>query len=283
VSQTPNAGPDFSPPGFAPCYRHPERMTGISCQRCDRPICGECMNPASVGFQCPSCVASRRASGRAPRTAFGAVLKPGGGTATKVVMGALAVEWVLNLVSGGLLNGLLVMSNEAIYAGQFWRLFTASLTSGSILGVLMNLLVLWLAGRAIESELGASRFVALYVATGLGGATLLFVFGPYGSGGFGAAAAVIGLLAANAIFKQKIREDVRADIGLFILLILYSILVGFRSFGWLMLIGGVLVGALVGIVLAYAPRRNRSVAQLVGLLGVITICLVAVVLKLMIV
>jgi membrane associated rhomboid family serine protease len=283
VSQTPNAGPDFSPPGFAPCYRHPERMTGISCQRCDRPICGECMNPASVGFQCPSCVASRRASGRPPRTAFGAVLKPGGGTATKVVMGALAVEWVLNLVSGGLLNGLLVMSNEAIYAGQFWRLFTASLTSGSILGVLMNLLVLWLAGRAIESELGASRFVALYVATGLGGATLLFVFGPYGSGGFGAAAAVIGLLAANAIFKQKIREDVRADIGLFILLILYSILVGFRSFGWLMLIGGVLVGALVGIVLAYAPRRNRSAAQLVGLLGVITICLVAVVLKLMIV
>ena len=283
MSQTPNAGPDFSPPGFAPCYRHPERMTGISCQRCDRPICGECMNPASVGFQCPSCVASGRGSVRALRTAFGAVLKPGGGTATKIVMGALAVEWVLNLVSGGLLNQLLVMSNEAIYAGEFWRLLTASLTSGSILGLLMNLLVLWIAGRAIESELGGWRFFTLYLAAGLGGATLLFVFGPYGSGGFGAAAAVIGLLAANAIFKQKMGEDVRADIGLFILLILYSILVGFRSFGWLMFIGGLIVGALVGIVLAYAPRRNRGAAQVVGLLGVITVCLVAVVLKLMIV
>lgn len=283
MSQTPNAGPDFSPPGFAPCYRHPERMTGISCQRCHRPICGECMNPASVGFQCPSCVSSGRASARAPRTAFGAILKSSGGTATKVVMGALAVEWVLNLVSGGLLNRLLVMSNEAIYAGQFWRLLTASLTSGSILGVLMNLLVLWLAGRAIESELGAWRFVVLYLAAGLGGATLLFVFGPYDSGGYGAAAAVIGLLAANAIFKQKMHEDVRADIGLFILLILYSILVGFRSFGWLMLIGGIIVGALVGIILAYAPRRNRGVVQVVGLLAVITSCLVAVVLKLIIV
>ena len=92
---------------------------------------------------------------RAPRTAFGAILKPGGGNATKVVMAVLAVEWVLNLVSGGLLDRLLVMSNEAIYLGQFWRLVTAALTSGSILGVLMNLLVLWIAGRAIEFELGA--------------------------------------------------------------------------------------------------------------------------------
>jgi hypothetical protein len=114
----------------------------------------------------------------------------------------------------------------------------------------------------------------------LGGTTMLFLFGPYASGGYGAAAAVIGLLAANAIFKQKMGEDVGADIGLFVLLILYSVLVGFRSFGWLMLIGGILVGALVGVVLAYAPRQNRSTVQVVGLLGVIMICLLAVVLKL---
>ena len=90
--------------------------------------------------------------------------------------------------------------------------------------------------------------------------------------GYGAASAVIGLLAANAIFKQKMREDVRADIGLFLLLILYSVLIGFRSFGWLMLIGGIVVGALVGVVLAYAPRRNRSTVQVIGLLGVIMVC-----------
>ena len=282
MSQSPGAGPDFSPPGFAPCYRHPDRMTGISCQRCRKPICGECMNSASVGFQCPSCIASGRASTRAPRTAFGAILKPGGGTATKVVMAVLTVEWVLSLVSGRLLDQLLVMSNEDVYLGQFWRLFTSALTSGTILGLLMNLLVLWIAGRAIESELGAWRFVVLYIAAGLGGATMLFVFGPYASVGYGAAAAVIGLLAANAIFKYKMREDVRADIGLFILLILYSILIGFRSFGWLMLIGGIIVGALVGLVLAYAPRRNRGTVQVVGILGVITVCLVGVAAKLMI-
>ena len=91
---------------------------------------------------------------------------------------------------------------------------------------------------------------------------------------------MIGLLAANSIFKYKQREDVRADIGLFVLLILYSVLVGFQSFGWLMLIGGIVVGALVGAVLAYAPRQNRGTVQVVGLLGVVLLCLAAVTAKL---
>jgi len=275
VSQPP-AGPDFSPAGFEPCYRHPERPTGISCQRCKRPICGECMNPASVGFQCPRCVSSARGTSRTPRTAFGAAIRPNGGVATKVMMGVLAGVWVVDLVSQGLLVNLLVMSNVAVYAGEFWRLLTSAIVSGSILGVLMNLLVLWIAGRALESELGSWRFVVLYLAAGLGGSTLLFVLAPYDSAGLGASSAVIGLLAANAIFKHKAREDVRADIGLFVLLILYSVLVNFRYFGWLMLIGGIVVGALAGAVLAYAPRQNRAVIQLVGLLGIALVCLLAV-------
>jgi len=276
VNQPPSAAPDFSAPGFVGCDGHPGRSTGITCQRCKRPICGECMNPASVGFQCPKCVSSGRASVRAPRTAFGAVLRPGGGNVTKVLMIVLAAVWLLDLVSRGLVDGLLMMSNEAVFAGQLWRLFTAALTSGGLFGTLMNLLVLWIAGRAIESELGSWRLVALYSAAGLGGTTLLFVLGPLYGGGFAASAAAIGLLAANSIFKYKQREDVRADIGLFVLLIMYSVLVGFRGFGWLMLIGGILAGALVGAVLAYAPRQNRSTVQLVGLLAVELVCLAAV-------
>jgi membrane associated rhomboid family serine protease len=234
------------------------------------------MNPASVGFQCPKCVGSGRASVRAPRTAFGAVLRPGGGNLTKVMMGVLAAVWLLNLLSRGLVDSLLVMSNQAVYAGQLWRLFTAALTGGGLFGTLIILLVLWIAGRAIESELGSWRMVALYLTAGLGGTTLLFVFGPLSGAGYGASAAAIGLLAANSIFKHKQREDVRADIGLFVLLVLFSVLVGFRSFGWLMLIGGILAGALAGVVLAYAPRQNRSTVQLVGLLGVEFLCLAAV-------
>ena len=237
------------------------------------------MNPASVGFQCPKCVSSGRASVRAPRTAFGAALRPGGGNVTKVLMGVLAAVWIVDLVTRGLVDARLIMSNEAVYVGEFWRLLTAALTSGGLFGALMNLLVLWLAGRALESELGGWRMTVLFFTAGLGGATLMFVLGPIYAAGYGASAAVLGLLAANAIFKHKTHEDVRADIGLFLLLIGFSVLVGFRSFGWLMLIGGILVGALVGVVLAYAPRQNRSLVQVVGLLGVAVLCLGAVVAK----
>ena len=272
-------GPDFAAPGFAACYRHPDRQTGIACQRCGRPICGECMNPASVGFHCPRCVGAGRAGVREPRTRFGARMSPGGGTATKGVMVALAVVYVTNLVLRGGVLSWLIMWNPPVAAGELWRLLTGGLVSGGLLGLAMNLLVLWLAGRAIESEVGPARFLAIYLAATLGGSTLFYVLGPANGATLGAASAVVGLLAANAIGKRKSGEDVRGDVGLFVILVLYSLVVGFASFGWLTMIGGILVGALAGAVLAYAPRANRTAAQVVGLLAVVLLCLVAVVLK----
>ena len=277
MSQSPPAGPDFAAPGFLGCYRHPDRMTGITCQRCRRPICGECMHPASVGFQCPKCVAGDRV--RQPMTAFGATLKPTGGSMTKILMVVLAVVYVLDLVTRGLLSSWLVMATEFIYFGQFWRLLTGALISGSLIGLLMNLLVLWIAGRAIEAELGGWRFVALYFAAGLGGATIVFLLAPSAGVVVTSGAAVIGLIAANAVGKLKTHEDIRADIGLLILLVLYSVLINFSGLGWLGLIGGIAVGALVGYLLAYAPRRNRNVLQIVGLVGIMLVCLLAVVAK----
>jgi membrane associated rhomboid family serine protease len=272
-------GPDFAAPGFAACYRHPDRQTGIACQRCSRPICGECMNPASVGFQCPRCVGAGRAGVREPRTRFGARMTPGGGVATKGVMVALAVVYVTNLVLRGGVLSWLIMWNPPVAAGELWRLLTSGLVSGGLLGLAMNLLVLWLAGRAIESEVGPARFLAIYLAATLGGSTLFYLLGPANGATLGAASAVVGLLAANAIGKRRSGEDVRGDVGLFVILVLYSLVVGFASFGWLTMIGGILVGALAGAVLAYAPRGNRTPAQVVGLLAVVLLCLVAVVLK----
>lgn len=237
------------------------------------------MTEASVGFQCPRCVGVGKASVRQVRTRFGAAVRPGGALATKVVMGTLVAVWVLDLLTRGLATGLLAMSNGYVENGQFWRLLTTSVVSGRLLGVLMNLLVLWLVGRALESELGSWRFALLFGASGFGGATLFFLVAPSTSWSVGAASAIVGLLAANTIGKAKTGEDVRPDIGLLVLLVLYSVLVGFASFGWVSLIGGIIVGGVSGAILAYAPRQNRMLIQAVAALAVISVCLGLVVAK----
>ena len=51
------------------CYRHPGRPTYVSCVRCGKPACPDCLRPAAVGHQCVDCIRSgnqgvRQASGR---------------------------------------------------------------------------------------------------------------------------------------------------------------------------------------------------------------------------
>src|SRR3954447_19998469 len=88
------------------CYRHPGRETGVRCTRCDRPICPECMIPASVGFQCPECVTEGSKSVRPARTVYGGSVRRGGVDATRVLIGLNVVAFILTAASGaGVLSG----------------------------------------------------------------------------------------------------------------------------------------------------------------------------------
>src|SRR4051794_41536697 len=82
------------------CYRHPDRETGVRCTRCDRPICPQCMVPASVGFQCPECVSEGRRNVRTARTIYGGKVNRGGLDVTRVLIGINVVVFVVTL-SGG--------------------------------------------------------------------------------------------------------------------------------------------------------------------------------------
>src|ERR671933_91329 len=67
------------------CYRHQDRETWVSCTRCGRPICPDCLRPAAVGFQCPDCVAAGQAGSRQAREPYGGQLVQRTGLVTVVL------------------------------------------------------------------------------------------------------------------------------------------------------------------------------------------------------
>lgn len=38
------------------CYRHPDRETGLRCNRCGKPICAKCARRVPTGYRCPDCI-----------------------------------------------------------------------------------------------------------------------------------------------------------------------------------------------------------------------------------
>src|SRR5258708_29946980 len=90
---------DVPPAGTPVCYRHPGRETYIRCNRCERPICPDCMRDASVGHQCPECVAEGRRTQRQTRTAFGGSVTGRRGYATITLIAINVVMLLISLAS----------------------------------------------------------------------------------------------------------------------------------------------------------------------------------------
>jgi len=94
--------------------------------------------------------------------------------------------------------------NEAIKAGQLWRLFTPALLHGSITHIFFNMYALLSFGTNLEQYFGRWRFFILYVLGAFAGNVASFLF----TGGYsvGASTAVFGLVGAQGIFLYQNRK-----------------------------------------------------------------------------
>ena len=94
--------------------------------------------------------------------------------------------------------------NEAIMAGQVWRLITPVLLHGSILHLAMNMYALYVIGRRLERFYGPGKFLLLYLLSAYAGNVLSFVLTANPS--LGASTAIFGLFAAEGIFILQNRK-----------------------------------------------------------------------------
>jgi len=88
--------------------------------------------------------------------------------------------------------------NEAVAAGQYWRLITPVFLHGSIFHIGFNMYALYLFGRGLERSYGHGRFLTLYLLGGFGGNVLSMMFTDAPS--LGASTAIFGLLGAQGVF-----------------------------------------------------------------------------------
>lgn len=259
------------------CYRHPANRAGVRCQRCERPICGSCMTPASVGFQCPECV--RGAAKRSPVIRF-ADMRAGRPVVTELLIALNVIGLIAVVATGGSLfngggtatdrglligsgmvagggGGLFQVSFVGVAHGEWWRIVTGGFLHSGVLHLGMNMLLLYLLGAQLEPLLGRARFLALYLACLVAGAFGVLLISPH-SATVGASGAVFGLMGAAVIAQRRAGIDVwRNGIGglvavnLLLTFAVPGISVGGHVGG---LVAGVVVGAVV-FALDSAVRR----------------------------
>ncbi len=265
-------------PTTAPtCYRHPDRETWIRCQRCDRPICPDCMRSAAVGFQCPSCVKEGSRSTRQGRTPYGGKQVDDPRLTSFVLIGINALVWLAITATGGnrsrLIDVLALLPDSAarqlesgqvtvvkgVDDGAWWQLVTSMFTHVEPIHLGFNMLALYFLGPMLEVVLGRARFLALYLVSGLvGSAAVMLLSEPHGQT-VGASGAIFGLMGALAVVATKVGGQLQPILMWLGLNLVFTFTVS--GISWQGHVGGLVGGAVLGAAMVYAPRTHRSLVQ----------------------
>ena len=285
TQQAPDAG---SGSGVPTCFRHAGRETYLSCTRCGRPACPECLRSAPVGQQCVDCIKEGGQTVRRPTGAFGGRVVSGAVVTYTLVALNVAfylVEWVypkiidyLALVGGAYDPNIHALIGVA--QGQYYRLLTSAflheqgLSGFGPLHIIFNMWALILVGPALERLLGPLRFLSVYLLSALGGSVLYYLLAPPTQPALGASGAIFGLFGAWFVVARRLRLDSRAIIFLIVLNLAISFAV--PSVAWQDHVGGLITGSLLTAAYAYAPKQHRALVQGGATLIVVAVLVAAV-------
>ncbi|MGO1316219.1 MAG: rhomboid family intramembrane serine protease [Cellulomonadaceae bacterium] len=210
------------------------------------------------------CVTEQARSVRAPRSALGAPLRSGRPIVTLTLIGLCVVSFVLQHTLGWERWTARLVFAPFLGDVEPWRFLTAAFlhSTGNIAHILFNMYALWITGQFLEPMLGRARFLALYVLSALGGSVgVLLLASPQTDSWYtpvlGASGAVFGLFGALLVVLRRLDRNAMQ----ILVLIAINLALGFIIPGvaWQAHVGGLVVGAAMGLGFAHAPRDRRAV------------------------
>ena len=272
-----------------PCYRHPNRLTAVSCSDCGRPICPDCMNFAPVGIKCPDhagVTAKKHPQHRPAHRARIAVQRPlslrsGVAPVTRFLVALNVLIYLVELGGGAGVNATSgwifehgALATNRVYSdgapagianGEWWRLITAAFLHLGPIHLGMNMLGLWWLGRPLEEAIGSRRFALLYAVSGLAGSAGALIANP-NSVTVGASGAIFGILGAMLVLQYQATGSFAGPaLTLIIVNVAFSFAVSNISIGGHL--GGLVGGVLGGLALSRFGRGHMAYGRL-GLVGI---------------
>ena len=136
-----------------------------------------------------------------------------------------------------------------VVQGEWWRLLTSMFLHGGLIHLLFNSLILWQIGRLLETMLGKTTLLLVFILTGIAGSITSIIFN-YGVVSVGASGAIFGLFGYYAIFllhpmiPRHVARPLLKSTGLFVGLNLLIGLIG--PIDNAAHIGGLAAGLLLG-------------------------------------
>ena len=279
-------------PAYASCYRHPGRPTAIGCQRCGRPICGECMVPAPVGFQCPECVQTGLRETRQYQVARRRPSQTTTVTLITMNLVLFAATWVTGRLASPLFGALALTplgicerggniytggnpQSCASFGGSWlpgaadgapWQIITSAFMHLDGMHIAFNMFALWVLGPQLESFLGRGRYLALYLVSALAGSAAVLWLAAPTTTTVGASGALFGLMGALLVLAWRNGGDVR-NILFWVGANLVFTFMFAGTISWQGHLGGLFGGLLAAAAIALPGRKRSNVTwgALVGL------------------
>lgn len=178
-----------------------------------------------------------------------------------VILAANVLIFIIGqLVGHNLVLALGAKINQAIVAGEFWRLATAMFLHVDLVHLAFNSYALFSFGTQVEQSYGRRRFLVAYALSGLGGSALSFLLSPRPSvGASGAIFGLIGVLGAYYfIYRRQLTGGPSRLLNIMVI-VFYNVLYGLSTpaiDNWAH-IGGLLTGLALGWSLAPLYRLRQ--------------------------